>query len=124
MKKNIAALVLAILGTIFGVIGAIIWAACADSCASIVGTSVGYTIGFVILGIGGGVLSLIGGIQAYTWKSARTGLSILGLILQVGALILQCVFVEGFVFVLSLWTLLSILMCLLATIFAARTPKE
>lgn len=120
MKKNTAALVFAILGAIFGVIGAIMWAACAEACANIVGSSTGYTIGFIGLGIGGAVISLIGGIRAYTFKGAALGLSAFGFLLQVGNLILQCVFAGGFSFTLSLMTILSIIMLLIGTIFAGR----
>lgn len=120
MKKNIAALVLAILGAVAGVIGGIMWAACADTCADAVGTSIGYTIGFIVLGIGGAVVALVGGIQAFTYKGGRVALSVVGLVMQVGALVLQCVFIEGFAFVLSMWTLIAIILLLVETILAAR----
>ncbi len=120
MKKNTAALVFSILGAIFGVIGAIMWAACADTCANVVGSSTLYTMGFIVLGVGGGVLSLIGGIQAFGFKASGFALSIIGFLMQVGNLVLECVFAEGFSFILSLWTLLAIVMLLLATIFAKR----
>lgn len=120
MKKNIAALVLAILGAIAGVVGGIMWAACADACADVVGSSVGYTVGFILLGIGGAVLSLVGGIQAFTYKKGRVVLSVFGLLFEVGALILQCVFIEGFEFVLSMWTMFAIILLFIETILAAR----
>ena len=120
MKKNVAALVCAIVGAVFGVIGGIMWAACAEACAEIVGSSVGYTVGFILLGIGGALISLIGGIQAFGFKRGRLGLSVLGLLMQAGNLVLQCVFVKGFSFIMSLWTLLALVMLLLATIFAAK----
>lgn len=123
MKKNTAALVFAILGAIFGIVGSIIWAACADTCASIVGSSTGYTVGFLLLGIGGAVVSLIGGIQAFAYKKAALPLSVVGLLMQVGNLVLECVFAEGFSFVLSLWTILSIIMLVIETVFAARKPQ-
>lgn len=127
MKKNTAALVFAIIGAIFGVIGAIMWAACAEACAGAVGalgggtgTPVGYMIGFLLLGIGGAVVGLIGGLQAFGYKKAGLPLSVLGLLLQIGNLILECVFVSGFSFGLSLCTLLAILLFLLQTCFAAK----
>lgn len=120
MKKNVAALVFSILGTVFGIIGAIIWAACADTCADIVGSSTMWTVGFIVLGVGGGVVSLIGGIQAFRFRPAGFVMSLLGCLLQVGTLVLECVFVEGFSFVLSLWTLLAIVMLVLATVFSKR----
>ena len=130
MKKNTAALVFAILGAIFGLIGGILWAACAQTCAGVSsavggesGTPVGYMIGFICLGIGGALFMLIGGIQAFTYKKAGTALSILGFLLQIGCLVLQCVFVGGFSFTLSLCTIVSVLMGLMQAIFAARKPQ-
>lgn len=120
MKKNIAALVFAILGAVFGVIGALMWSACADTCAGIDASANGYTAGFIILGIGGSVLSLIGGIRAYGFNSGRLALSVIGLLMQIGNLILECVFLGGFSFIMSVWTLLALLMLLLGTCFAAK----
>ncbi len=122
MKKNTAALVLSILGAIFAVIGGILWAACADTCAEVVQSSTGYTVGFLALGIGGAVISLIGGIQAFGFKRAGLALSVVGLLMQVGNLVLECVFLGGFSFVLSLWTILALIMLVIATVFAARKP--
>lgn len=122
MKKNTAALVLAIIGAICGIIGAIMWTACADACANIVGSSTIYTVGFIVLGLGGAVLSLIGGIQAYGFKKGGFGFSLVGFLFQVGNLILQCVFAEGFSFVLSLWTIIAILLLLIETIMSKRKP--
>lgn len=119
-KKNTASLVLAIIGSIFGIIGAVLWSACADTCANIVGSSSWYTAGFIVLGLGGAIVSLIGGIQAFGFKRGRFALSVIGLIMQVGNLILQCVFAEGFSFILSCCTILSIILLLIATILAKR----
>lgn len=119
-KKNTASLVLAIIGSVFGIIGAVMWSACADACADIVGSSSGYTAGFIILGLGGAIVSLIGGIQAFGFKRGRFLLSVIGLLMQIGNLILQCVFAEGFSFALSLCTILSIILLLVATIFAKK----
>lgn len=124
MKKNTASLVLAIFGAIFGIIGGLMWTACADTCADIVGGGTGYTIGFLVLGIGGAVLSLIGGIQAYGNKSGKMGLSVTGLLCQIANIVLQCVFLGGFSFILSLWSILAAILLLLATVFAARKPQE
>lgn len=118
-SKNTAALVFAILGTIFGAIGALMWTACAD-CASIGGSSTLYTIGFIAFGIGGAVCAMIGGIQAFSFKSGSFGLSLFGMLFQIGNLVLQIVFAESFSFILSLWTILAILMGLLQTIFVKR----
>ena len=123
MKKNTASLVLAIIGAVCGLIGAIMWAACADACADIVGSSTLYTVLFILLGIGGAVVSLIGGIKAFTFRGGRFALSLLGLLMQVANLIVQCVFVEGFSFVLSWWTLLAIVLLLVATILSRRTGE-
>lgn len=120
MKKNTASLVLAIIGAICGIIGAIMWTACADACANIVGSSTGYTVGFIVLGLGGAVLSLIGGIQAYKLKKSGFVLSVIGFLFQVGNLVLQCVFAEGFSFVLSLWTILAIVLLLIETILSKK----
>ncbi|MDE7158157.1 MAG: hypothetical protein K2N74_01135 [Clostridiales bacterium] len=124
MKKNTAALVLAILGSIAGLIGGIMWATCADTCANIVGSSTIYTICFIVLGIGGAVLSLIGGIQAFRFKSGRLGLSVVGLLCQIANLVLECVFIKGFSFILSIWTLLAVILLLVATFLAAKEPPE
>lgn len=120
MKKNTVSLVLAIIGAIFGIVGAIMWTACADTCANIVGSSTLYTVGFLVLGLGGAVISLIGGVQAFGFKRGKVALSVVGLLMQVGNLVLQCVFAEGFSFVLSLWTILAIILLLVATIFARK----
>lgn len=123
MKHNTAALVLAILGTICGVIGGLMWATCADACAGVVGTSGGYVAGFCILGIGGAALSLIGGIQAFGYKKSELGLSVIGFLMQVANFILQCVFLGGFSFTLSVWTILAIVLLLLETIMSAKKPQ-
>lgn len=120
MKKNIAALVFAILGAVFGIIGAFMAATCADTCAGFMEkSSTFYTIAFFVLGIGGAVLSLIGGIKAFSFNGGF-GLSLFGLLMQIATFVLQCVLVEDFILMLSLWTLLSIVMLLLATVFAKR----
>lgn len=124
MKKNTASLVLAIIGAVFGMIGGLMWTACADTCAGIVEGGTGYTIGFLVLGIGGSVLSLVGGIQAYGNKSGKMGLSVTGLLCQIANVVLQCVFLGGFSFVLSLWSILAVILLLVATILAARKPQE
>lgn len=120
MKKNVVAFVLALVGAIFGLIGGILWTACADTCATIVGEAGPYIAGFVILGMGGAVLALVGGIQAFGYRKGGFVLTLSGLILQVGQLILACVFTEGFIFVLNLWTMLSIVLLVVAVIFAHK----
>ncbi len=124
MKKNTASLVLAIIGAIFGIIGAVMWTACADACANIVGSSTAYTIGFIVLGLGGSVISLIGGIQAYGFKKSGFALSLVGFLMQVGHLVLQCVFAGGFSFILSLWTILAIVLLLIETILSKKQPND
>lgn len=127
MNKNTGSLVCAIIGAVFGLIGGILWAACADAVGS-VGAAAGadtssstvYLVVFLILGIGGAVVSLIGGIRAYGRNSGAVALSVLGLLMQVGNLVAQCISVEGFSFVLSLCTIVSIVMLLVATILAGR----
>lgn len=129
MKKNTAALVFGILGGIFGLIGAIMWAACAKTCADVSGglgggTSIplGYMLGFIGLGGGGAVMGLIGGIQAYGFKGTGLGLSVFALLLEIGDLVLEYVFLGAFSITLFLATIVSILMFFLATCFAARKP--
>ena len=129
MKKNVAALVFGILGAISGLVGAIMWAACARTCAGFSGAMgggssvpIGYMLGFIALGGGGAVIGLIGGIQAYGFKRAGLGLSLFALVLEIGDVILEYVFSGGFSFTLFLSTLLSTLMFLLSTCFAARKP--
>lgn len=120
MKKNTAALVLAILGAISGLIGGILWTACADTCSGLVAEAGLYIIGFVVLGIGGAVIALIGGIQAFGFKKSGFVLTLIGLIFQIGQLIFACVFLGGFSFILNLWTILSIILLLVAVILAHR----
>lgn len=129
MKKNTAALVFGILGGIFGLIGAIMWAACAKTCADVSGglggdttISAGYMLGFIALGGGGAVMGLIGGIQAYGFKRVGLGLSVFALLLEIGDLVLEYLFLGGFSITLFLATILSVLMLFLATCFAARKP--
>ena len=119
--KNTACFVCALIAAIFGLIGGILWSACASACAEM-GADDGtlYLIGFIILGIGGSVVALIGGIQAYGFKKAGFPLVLVGLLLQVGQLILACVAVEGFSFVLNLCTIVSIILLIVAVVFARR----
>lgn len=127
MKKNTGALVLAILAAISGLIGALMWVACAATCANVGnalagagGTATGYTIGFAVLGIGGSVFTLIGGIRAYGFNSGRAALSVIGLLMQIGNVILQCVSIGGFSFTLSLMTLVAILLAFIEAILSAK----
>ena len=109
-KKNVAAFVLALIGSIFGIIGGLLWAACAEACADIVGSSTGYVAAFVILGIGGAIVALVGGIQAFGFKKGRLVLTIVGLAMQIGHIIVSCVFAEGFSFILNFWTILAVIL--------------
>lgn len=127
MKKNIGALVCAIIGAVLGLVGGILWATCADALGSINSGLGGdstnqtiYLVVFIVLGIGGAVLSLIGGIQAYSYKKSGLILSVFGLLMQVGCLIAQCVAVEGFAFLLSACTVVSIILLLVATILSGK----
>lgn len=122
MKKNTAAFVLALIGSIFGLIGGILWTACADTCAGIIAEAGPYVFGFVILGMGGAVIALVGGIRAYGFHKGSFATILIGLVFQVAQLILACVFLGGFSFMLNLWTLLSILLLLIAAIYARRQP--
>lgn len=124
MKKNTAAFVLALLGAIFGLIGGILYAACADACATVVKSSTGYIAGFAILGVGGAVIALIGGIQSFGFKKGGFFLILSGLLMQVGQLILACVFIGAFSFALNLWTILAIVMLVVSAIFAAKKPQQ
>lgn len=130
MQKNTAALVFAILGAIFGAIGGIMWAACASTCAGVSSaaggssaTPTGYMIGFLLLGVGGALVSLIGGIQAFRFRPSGAALTLFGLLMQAGCLVLQCVSVGGFSFTLSLCTIVAVLMALLQAVFAAKKPQ-
>lgn len=118
MKKNVTSLVMSIIGAVFALIGTVMWAACSELVSDLGGNSTGYTVGFVLLGLGGGVLSLIGGIQAYSLKKSGKALSVIGLLLQIGNLILQCMFIEKFSFSSSLWTILAIIMFAIGTLIA------
>ena len=79
-----------------------------------------YMIVFLVLGIGGGVISLLGGIRGYGRQSKATFLSVLGLLMQIGNLIAQCISVGGFSFLLSLSTLVAIVLLLIATVLCAK----
>ena len=118
--KNTAAFVLALIGAIFGAIGGIMWTTCADTCADIVAEAGPYIAGFVILGIGGAILGLIGGIQAYGGKKGGFLLTLLGGIFQVGQLILACVFLGEFNFGLNVCTLVAIILFVIALIFIRK----
>ena len=133
MKKNIGTLVCAIIGTVFGVISAILWAACADLANSIDSATGGsgnaatlYLALFLILGLGGSVLSLIGGIQAFNYKKAGLVLSVIGLLMQLGMIIVECVSVGGFSFLLTFITIIALVLFLVATILAGvkKAPVE
>lgn len=127
MKKNTGALVCAIIGAIFAIIGAILWATCADALGS-VSSAVGgdrgnttiYLVLFLVLGVGGAVVSLIGGIQAKDYKRPGFVLSLVGLLMQIGNLITECVSVEGFSFLLSACTIIAVILLLVATVFSAK----
>ncbi len=122
MKKNTAAFVLALIGAILGLIGGILWTACADAVNSVGGDGTVYLVCFIILGMGGAVLALVGGIQAFGFKKGAFALTFLGLLFQVGMLIAACVAVEGFSFVLNLCTILSIILLVIAVVFARKKP--
>lgn len=124
-QKNTAAFVLALLGAIFGLIGGILWAACADAINSVAddGSTTVYLVFFIILGIGGAVVSLVGGIQAFGFKKGAFVLTLIGLLLQVGMLICACVAVGGFSFLLNLCTIVSIILLIIAVVFARRKPQ-
>lgn len=126
MKKNIASLVLAIIGAIFGLIGGILWAACADTAADLLddGGSTIYLACYIVFGIGGAVLSLVGGIQSYNRKKGGLVCSVLGLLFQVAVLIASCVHVGGFSFLLELCTIVAIILLLVQVIMAARKPQQ
>lgn len=127
--KNTAAFVLALIGSIFGLIGGILWTACADALNSVesavagTGSTTVYLVFFIILGIGGAVLSLVGGIQAFGFKKGRLALIVAGLLFQVGMLITACVAVGGFSFLLNLCTIVAIILLVIAVIFARRKAE-
>ena len=129
MKKNAGALVLAIIGSVIAAIGAIVWAACAETVPSLTtgeiepGVTSPYALGFLGLGLGGAVFSIIGGVQALTFKKGRIVLSFIGLALQVGNIILQCVLVGGFYVILSIWTLIAVVLLLIAAILSCKSGK-
>lgn len=128
-KKNTAAFVCAIIGAIFGLIGGILWTACADAINGVEsavsgsgGSATVYMVCFIILGIGGAVIALIGGIRAWGYKKGAFALTLVGLLFQVGTLIAACVAVEGFSFVMNLCTIVSIILLVVAVVFARRKP--
>lgn len=125
MKKNTASLVLAIIGAVFGLIGGILWAACADAAAELLddGGSIIYMVCYIVFGIGGAVLSLVGGIQSYNHKKGGLVCSVLGFLFQIAVLIASCVHVGGFSFLLELCTLVAIILLLVQVIMAARKPQ-
>lgn len=127
--KNTGAFVCGLIGAIFGLIGGILWTACADVLNTAVSAAGGdggsmtvYLVCFIILGIGGAVLALIGGIQAFHFKKGGFLCTLLGLLFQVGHLIANCVGVGGFSFLLNICTIVSIILLLVATILACKKP--
>lgn len=120
-QKNVAAFVLALIGSIFGFIGGILWAACAGTVAEVIGDggAIGYTIGFVVLGVGGAIIGLVGGIQALGFKKGRLVLTAAGLVAEIGHIILSCVAVEGFSFLLNITSIVSVILLLVAVILVA-----
>lgn len=130
-RGNVPSLVLAILGALFGIIGAILWATVADFAGAVVGgfggdnsTQTVYLVCFIVLGVGGALLSLIGGICAHVGKrGAGIGLSVVGFLFQIGSFVTQCVAVSGVDFLFSLPTMLAIVLLLIATCFSGRRAK-
>lgn len=124
MKKNTATFVLALIGAIFGLIGGILWTACADAVNNVESAVTGgtsstvYMVCFIILGIGGAVVALVGGIQAFGYKKGAFVLTLVGLLLQVGMLIASCVYVSGFSFLLNICTIVAIILLVIAVVFA------
>ncbi len=131
-KKNVAPLVLGIIGMIFAFVGAIIWAVIAGAakdCSAAAGFNNAeatlYLVIFILFGFGGGVLSLVGSIQAYTFKRGPAiGLSFAGLALQIGCLIAQCVCISTFSFLLSFWTLIAVILLLVEAILSIRKAPQ
>ncbi len=118
--KNTAALVLGIIGGIFGGIGGLLCATCADACATFADTSTGFMVGFIVLAIVGALLSVLGSVRAYSFKSNRFALLLMGTICQVAMCVMQIVMLEMFVFSISVWFIISIPLCLTATILARK----
>lgn len=137
-KKNTIALVFGILGAVLAFLGGLLWASCADmiNCSDALPEMDGvwlYTMFFVVLGIGGSVISLIGGIQAYNYGRGRFVLSFIGLLFQLGCLAVQIVLlmsIEGKVSFFSLsFTIVALILLFAETIFSAaknpnKKPKE
>ena len=134
--KNVGALVCGIIGSVFALIGAIIWTAAfgtAADCLSSIGfdstKAAVYCAVFAILGIGGGVVSLVGSVQAFKFKQpAGIVMSIVGLLCQVGAFIAQCVVAGGHfgaIIILSIWTIIGLVLLVVETILAGKkAPKN
>lgn len=133
-KKNTVALVFGIIGAIFAFVGGLLWASCADmiNCSDAMPETDGmwiFTLLFVVLGIGGSVITLIGGIQAYNYGRGRFVLSFIGLLFQLGCLAAQIVLLMsmgGHGYFLSLGsTIIAFILLLAETIFSAgKNPNK
>ena len=118
-KRNAGALVCGLIGAIFALFGGLMWSACAESCAGF-GMEVGvyYMAGFLGLGVGGAVLGLIGAILAFGYKKGGRALLIIGLLCQIGLLVVACIFYQGFSFIMNVSTIIAIILFLIAAILA------
>lgn len=135
-KKNVAALILGIIGAICGFVGAVLWASCADfvyNCEGSIAEGLGnpagggtviYTVLFVVLGIGGAVLSLIGSIQAFNYARGRLILSLLGFFFGAGCLAVECVMIGTFAFLTSGFTIIAVVLLLVETILSGLKKPQ
>lgn len=135
-KRNIGALVCAIIGAVFGMLAGVIWMSCFLSAGSLVsqagfdgskGTLYGVVLG--LLGIGGGVFTLIGGVQAFRYqkRTVAIALSFVGAAFQLGALI-ATIIIFGSAFIatiaISIETIISLILCIVAACLSLKKNPD
>lgn len=134
MEKNKAGLVLAIIAAIFGIIGGLMWTACSAAADSLMDLLKGVNIPVdefqtktkillalsIIFGIGGSVVTLVGGIQGNTFKKgsficAAVGCACqLGLVIAIFAILGE--YLGGLAIVLCLDTVVALILAAVQTL--------
>ena len=132
--KNIGALVCAVIGGVFGMGSGLLWTlGFINALVEVSGygfyvSSVSFgVLLFALLGVGGGVVTIIGGTQAFRYKRRRSSiaLSFTGFACQLVCPIMTLVVYGGFpvgALVLGLGTLLSLPVCLASACLSLKKP--
>lgn len=135
-KRNVGVLVCAIIGAIFGILAGILWMACAsvfaDADAALGAEGELLQIEPIIMAVCsllGAVLTLVGGVYAFRYQKrvAAIVLSWLGAVLQVTCFIVSVVWLSGSftaAIVVGIWTILSIILSLVAACLSFKKKPE